>query len=154
MAALNKEKLLKQLSKRQKRRREQRPAPMALEVKPASMGLQHTMVSHHEDLLQNIEFSVLQAYNQDDSGQIDDRAVMNGYRNAILGVAPDDPPAGRVVRSVAMARFMREGFPDIGPIDDGLWRDALRVLMRSVKTHSQFRPGETSYLDFIGHFIR
>ncbi len=151
MTALNKEKLLKQLTKRQRRRREQQPSVAVPEAKPASAGLQHRMIAYHEDLLQNIEFFVLEAYRRDTLGGIDDRAVLDGYRKAILGDRSDNSPSGMVVFTIANARAMRES---IGSVDDALWRDALRVLMRSVKKHSELRPGETSYLDFVGYFVR
>ena len=151
MTALSKEKLLKQLTKRQRRRREQQPSVVVPEAKPASAGLRNRMVSYHEDLLQNIEFFILEAYRRDPSRGIDDRAVLDGYRKAILGLEPDNSPSGLVVFTIANARAMRES---IGSVDDKLWYDALRVLMRSVKTHSELRPGETSYLDFVGRFVR
>ncbi len=151
MAALNKEKLLRQLSKRQRQRRKQRPSPAALEVKPASHGLMNRMMHEHQDLLQNIEFFVIQAYHHDTSGRIDDRAVMNGYRSALLRHNPDDSPAGSVTQAIADARSMRE---DVAPVSDALWHDAIRVLMRSVKNHSDLLPGETSYLDFVDRFVR
>ncbi|MDY0166516.1 MAG: hypothetical protein RBS80_08225 [Thermoguttaceae bacterium] len=151
MTALNKEKLLRQLSKRQRQRRQQRRSPPALEVKPASHGLMNRMMHDHQDLLQNIEFFVIQAYHHDASGGIDDRAVMNGYRSALLGNRPDDSPAGDVAQAIADARSMRE---EVAPVSDELWHDAIRVLMRSVKNHSGLLPGETSYLDFVGRFVR
>ena len=95
--------------------------------------------------------NTLEAYRRDPSSGIDDRAVLDGYRKAILGLEPDNSPSGLVVFTIANARAMRES---IGSLDDALWHDALRVLMRSVKTHSELRPGETSYLDFVGHFVR
>ncbi len=151
MTALNKEKLLRQLSRRQKRRREQRPSPVAIEVKPASHGLMNRMTEHHEDLLQNIEFFVIQAYHHDASGSIDDRAIWNGYRGALLKNRPDGSPAGSIVEAIAHAHSLRE---QINPVSDELWHDAIRVLMRSVKNHSGLSPGETSYLDFVARFVR
>ncbi len=151
MTALNKEKLLKQLTKRQRQRREQQASVVVPEARPASAGLLNRMASYHQDLLQNIEFFILEAYRRDASRSIDDRAVLDGYRKAILGLEPDKSPSGLVVFTIANARAMRES---IGSVDDALWHDALRVLMRSVKTHSELRPGETSYLDFVGRFVR
>lgn len=151
MTALNKEKLLKQLSKRQKRRREQQSAVALVEAKPASAALQSRMVRFHQDLLQNIEHFVLHAYRNDTSGTIDDLAVMDGYRHAILGIKPDRPPVAAVVWAIAEARAMRER---IDAVDDALWHDALRVLMRSVQYWSYMEHGEKDYLDHVGRFVR
>jgi len=149
VTALNKEKLLRQLSKRQ-RRREQRPAPATLEVKPASQGQMSRMVNNYQDLLQNIEHFVVDAYRSDRSDEIDDRAVMEGYRRTLLGNRPGPSPAGRIVEAVTEARVMRDR---CAPVADELWHDAIRALMRSVKNNSDLDAGETSYLDFVGRFV-
>ena len=150
MTALNKEKLLRQLSKRQRRRREQRPAPATPEVKPASQGQMNRMVNNYQDLLRNIEHFVVEVYRNDRSDEIDDRAVMEGFRRTLLGHRSDRSSAGRIVEAITEARFMRDRF---APVADELWHDAIRALMRSVKNNSDLDPGETSYLDFVSHFV-
>ncbi|MDZ7615998.1 MAG: hypothetical protein U1E05_03275 [Patescibacteria group bacterium] len=150
MTALKKEKLLNRLTKRQRQRREQRPLMVEIEAKPASRGLRAYMVEHHEDLLHTIELIVMDTYRRDLMDGIDDRAVYEGYRDSILGIESDNSPSGMVVFAIANARALRES---LCPVDDALWKDALRVLMRSVKTHSEKQPGETSYLDFIGRYL-
>ena len=53
--------------------------------------------------------------------------------------------------SLVMAlRAMRQLREDL---TDDVWREALRVVADSVKRHSDFRPGETSYLSFAGQFV-
>jgi len=38
-------------------------------------------------------------------------------------------------------------------ISDDIWRDGLRTVQQSVQRHSNLRPGEQEYLDFVSDFI-
>ena len=52
-----------------------------------------------------------------------------------------------VLRRLAAIRAMRED------VADGVWNECLRTVDESVLRHSQFRPGETSYLDFVSDYV-
>ncbi|HUT46116.1 MAG TPA: hypothetical protein VMX36_07500 [Sedimentisphaerales bacterium] len=38
-------------------------------------------------------------------------------------------------------------------VSDDIWRDGLRTVLQSVQRHSNLRPGEREYLDFVSDFI-
>ena len=103
------------------------------------------MTRDHQDLLQNIEFVLVTGYRDD--GSIDDRVVADALKAAIRGDVPED---GR-------AQSLNEGLEEIrefrADVSDEIWRDALRTVLQSVHRHSNLKPGERNYLDFVSDFI-
>jgi hypothetical protein len=108
--------------------------------------LMKQMSRDHLDVLQNIEFTLLGRHRRDPS--LDDRVMSEALRAAVSNIAPHDPRIADVHEALAAVRQTRED------VSDDVWRDALRVVDESVRTHSRLRPGETSYLSFIAHYVR
>jgi hypothetical protein len=113
---------------------------------PTGAKLMKQMSDEHQDLLQNIEFTIVNAHQHDRS--IDDAIVHEAVRAAQRGEAPSDPRAADLLEALEAMRAFRED------VDDDVWRKALRVVDDSVRRHSQLVPGQTSYLTFVRQFIR
>jgi hypothetical protein len=103
------------------------------------------MARDHEDVLQNIEFALVNGHRDDP--RIDDHDVFEALRASRNGKEPEEPRAASLFAALAAVREMRED------IDDLVWRQALQVVEESVKRHSDMRPGDTEYLKFAGRFI-
>jgi hypothetical protein len=103
------------------------------------------MSRDHQDVLQNIEFALVTGHREDP--RVDDRDARSALRACLQGKDADGPRAARLAESLAAIRRLRED------ISDAVWNDALRVIEESVRRHSGFRPGETSYLAFASQFI-
>lgn len=112
---------------------------------PGSGKLLKRMVRDHHDVLQNIEFVFTSKYRED--RRIDDRIVANTLKAAIYDEVPED---GR-------AQLLNEGLEEIrefrSDVSDEIWRDGLRTVLQSVQRHSNLRPGEREYLDFVCDFV-
>jgi hypothetical protein len=112
---------------------------------PGSGKLLKRMTRDHHDLLQNIEFVFISRYRED--RRIDDRIVADTLKAAIHDEVPED---GR-------AQLLNEGLKKIrefrSDVSDDIWRDGLRTVLQSVQRHSNLRPGEREYLDFVSDFI-
>jgi hypothetical protein len=146
MTRLNKEKLRKQLRKKRKHR-ELRAQQAPVSLKPASARQSSRFARDHLDVLQNIEFAIVTCYREDPHDQIDDATVMKALQRTLLGESPDVSPVGLLMEAIAAVRRMRDETPD------GVWNDAMRVVMASIENHSFREPGETEYLDFVDEFI-
>jgi hypothetical protein len=103
------------------------------------------MVNNHQDILQNIEFTLISEYRQDN--KIDDRIVSEALKALILNTEPQDKSVDILKQTLKSARRLRDD------VSDDLWRDGLRVVLRSAHDHSDLEPGSTHYLDFINKFI-
>jgi uncharacterized alpha-E superfamily protein len=99
----------------------------------------------HLDVLQNIEFALVDGYRNDPS--IDDRDVFEALSASLNDREPGEQPVSGLVTALRAMRQFRED------ITDDVWRDALRVVVDSVKRHSDLRPRETSYLSFAGRYV-
>jgi hypothetical protein len=99
----------------------------------------------HEDVLQNIEFVLVNGTGDDP--ELDDRTVALALRACLVGKGAEHPGAGRLVRQLRELRETRT------ELSDDAWRESLRVVLESVDRHSSYEPGETSYLDFAGEFF-
>lgn len=112
---------------------------------PGSGKLLKRMTRDHQDILQNIEFILVTGYRDD--GSIDDRIVAAALRAAIHGDVAED----------ARAQSLNEGLEEMrefrADVTDDVWRDGLRTVLQSVHRHSDLRPGERNYLDFVSDFI-
>ena len=129
------------------KRRARRPEPIVAPIGSLKVGkaLERRLVRKHADLLQNIEFALVNAAS--DSHELDDYCIEGILRHAITQKASDDPLIDSAVDSLAEIRRLREEAPD------DLWSDALRVVYTSLKRHSNCEPGETSYLRFVSQYV-
>jgi hypothetical protein len=102
------------------------------------------MTRNNIDVLQNIEFALQCEYENDMS--IEDRAVAEALRAAVLNTNPDDDTAKLLKERLQHIREIRSDVPDY------IWRDGLRTVLQSVLRHSSLKPGCTWYLDFVSGF--
>ena len=112
---------------------------------PGSGKLLKRMTIDHHDLLQNIEFILVSGYRDD--GSIDDRIISDALKAAIHGDTAEDALAESLNKDLGEIRRLRSD------VSDDLWRDGLRTVLQSVHRHSNLRPGEREYLDFVSDFI-
>jgi hypothetical protein len=112
---------------------------------PGSGKLLKRMIRDHHDVLQDIEFIFISRYREDPS--IDDRIVADALKAAIGGDMAEDTLAESLNKDLEGERLLR---PDVS---DDIWRDGLRTILQSVQRHSNLRPGEREYLDFVSGFI-
>jgi hypothetical protein len=110
----------------------------------SSSARMKSMTRGHQDVLQNVEFVLVTSHRQDST--VDDKIVAEALRASIN----QTESTGKVAEIVDALASIREFRSDI---DDSVWRDALIVVLDSVRRHSQLRPGETGYLDFVARFI-
>ena len=83
-------KAIEQLKKAKKRRARRPVSRPALSAKlSASAGLERRMVNNHGDVLQNIEFMLVDAYYGRDD--VDDSVVVAALRAAIADRSSDEP---------------------------------------------------------------
>ena len=112
---------------------------------PGSGKLLKRMVRDHQDLLQNIEFVFISRYRED--RRIDDRIVADTLKAALHGDTAED----------ALAELLNKGLDKIrrfrSDVSDEIWRDGLLTVLQSIQRHSNLRPGEREYLDFVSDFI-
>jgi hypothetical protein len=115
------------------------------ELMQGSGKLMKRMQRDHLDVLQNIEFILIQRYREDDT--IDDRLVAEALKAAIDNVVPQNDRAASIKESLQGIRELRSD------VSDDIWRDGLRTVLQSVHKHSDLKPGSTDYLDFVSTFI-
>ena len=139
-----------------KRMRRKRAAQKKANIRLMSLhgGLKETratgkllrrMTRDHVDVLQNIESVLISAYHED--GSIDDRLVAEVLNAAIRGEEPQSARAQSISEDLDEIRILRADIPD------DIWRDGLRTVLQSVQRHSNLRPGERNYLDFVSNFV-
>ena len=109
-------------------------------------GRMKRMAREHEDVLQNIEFALVNGHRDDPD--VDDHAVVEALQASLTDVPHDDPRVDGLAMALRAMRQFRED------IDDATWIQALRVVADSVRRHSELRPGETSYLSFVSDYVR
>jgi hypothetical protein len=108
-----------------------------------------SMTRDHVDVLQNIEFALVQEARNDP--KIDDATI-----DQALGICldrtelPDDADS-RIVRLCQMLESTRALREDVS---DELWHAGLRTVRKSVRTHSSLAPGDTGYLAFVRPYVR
>jgi len=112
---------------------------------PGSGKLLKRMTRDHQDLLQNIEFIFISRYRED--RRIDDRIVANVLKAAIHGDTSENALAESLNKDLEEMRLLRSD------VSDDIWRDGLLTVRQSVHRHSNLRPGEREYLDFVSYFI-
>ncbi len=112
------------------------------------VNLKH-MTRDHVDVLQNIEVALVKCARDDSS--IDDRLIDQALRICISQSEPPENTDSRMTRlcqTVTSIRSLRED------IADDIWIAGLRTVAESVRRHSDLKPGETGYLDFVRQYVR
>jgi len=112
---------------------------------PGSGKLLKRMTRDHQDILQNIEFVFVSRYRK--CRRIDDRIVADALKAAIRDDTAEDGLAESLNKDLAEMQLFRSD------VSDDIWRDGLRTVLQSVHRHSDLRPGERAYLDFVCNFI-
>ena len=134
------------MSKRKKEGKKPRVSKMWKGVKVVKASVsEKQMTRDHADVLQNIEFVLVQAYRRDRS--IDDSTVRDALRAALAGVQPSEERRKRLFDELADVRDSRAGIPD------ELWHGGLRTVLKSVRRHSTLKPGDIGYLAFVSAFF-
>ena len=118
---------------------------MARKQMRTNKGLMNRTVRHHEDVLKDIESTLVRAYRQIED--VDDAICHASIESALMGQAPKHPLAALLAGNMAAARKLRSEVPD------NAWQDALRVVAGSIRNHSSRQPGEIGYLAFVNVFI-
>ena len=111
--------------------------------KPAKILKQ--MTRDHVDVLQNIEFSIVSTCRNHDD--IDDRMIASALKTAIDGSEPVGELSAALVNDLAGFREMRPS------VQDDIWTKGLKVVLESVHTHSDRKPGDRDYLAFIRNYV-
>ena len=123
--------------------------PEAAVTQRGSLKVKHAeerrMVRDHADILQNIEFTLVDAARE--SADLDDHLVEQILRHTIDGTSAEDPIVTWAMTLLAEARDLR------AEISDSLWRDGLRVIYTSLKRHSTCQPDDTRYLEFVSQYM-
>ena len=103
------------------------------------------MARDHADVLQNIEFGLVAHWRS--YSRTDDRFVAEALKANIAGKEAADPNVNVLAERLKEIREMRS------EIADDVWAEALRVVLDSVDRHSEYKPGEISYLQFAGKYV-
>ena len=104
------------------------------------------MTRDHVDVLQNIEFSIVSACRRHED--IDDSIIASALKTAIAGSEPVGELAAVLIDDLAQIRQIRDE-----PIPDNIWTDGLKVVLWSVRNHSDAQPGDRDYLAFIQNYV-
>ncbi len=118
---------------------------MSLKTEMGSAKLLKRMTRDHQDVLQNIEFTLMSGHREDHT--IDDRIIADALKAAMHGDQSEDARAQSLTEGLEEMRQFRSD------VSDDVWRDGLRTVLQSVHRHSNLRPGERNYLDFVSGFI-
>src|SRR5262249_23860842 len=107
------------------------------------------MTRDHPDVLQNIEFLLVTCAREDPA--IDDDIIDRALQVAMgrSDVPWETDP--RVMTLCDALEGIRESREDVA---ETIWRAGLRTVDESVRRHSARKPGEKSYLQFVGPYIR
>ena len=103
------------------------------------------MTRNHLDVLQNIEFSIVSTCRN--YGDIDDSIIASALKTAIAGSDPVGELSAILINDLVQIRQMRAAVPD------NIWTDGLKVVLQSVRTHSDLQPGDRDYLTFIQNYV-
>ena len=104
------------------------------------------MMEHHQDVLQNIEFALISCCR--DNSEIDDMIIADALKAAILSQEPVHQLSTKLLNALQDIRDVRSD------VLDNIWRDGFRVVLNSVKRHSNLRPGDKKYINFVSQFIQ
>ena len=104
------------------------------------------MTRDHLDVLQNIEFSIISTCRDHDD--IDDRIIASALKTAIAGSEPVGELSAILINDLVQIRQMRGD-----SVPDNIWTDGLKVVLRSIRNHSDTQPGDRDYLTFIQNYV-
>ncbi len=110
------------------------------------ISLMRRMSTHHLDILQNIEYALLTIFKVDPA--LDDRAIAVALGAYLDNESVIDEDTRDILGSINMVRATNQG-----DHPESRWRDGMKVVLDSVKTHSTLAPGDRGYLRFISRFI-
>jgi hypothetical protein len=114
----------------------------------SKMGMKQ-MTRDHLDVLQNIEFALVNSARRDQS--IDDRMVDAALNEAIQPGAANEQAKPQIEMICARLDQMRAIREDVS---DEIWQAGLRTVRDSVRRHSDLQPGEKAYLQFVSQYVR
>lgn len=98
----------------------------------------------HANVLLELESMLAQLAQQD--SEIDDHLIEQGLRSAIRRRPATDSRAALLVDLLSR-------MPEIIGVDEEVFRTAMRVVYRSVKTHSDCEPGAYHYVTFVEEWV-
>lgn len=107
--------------------------------------LMQKMQENHLDLLQNIEFILVNAYREDNT--IDDVVLQKALQELMYGKNCDDSRSRSIVEQLHSVREMRSD------VSDKIWIDALHVVLYSIHRHSSVSSGSRGYLKFVSDYV-
>ena len=140
---------LKRLRKKRALQKKAHTRQMAMKKqKKAMLGtvkMEDRMIQHHQDILQNIEFAMMSGYRN--CNDVDDSVIADALKAVILSQEPEKELSAQLIEGLDSIRQMRND------LDEDLWRDGLRTVLRSVQRHSNLHPGSTNYIDFVSTFV-
>ncbi len=110
-----------------------------------SRKLFKTVTAENQDILQNIEFILLKNYRN--NKMIDDKLCGEALRVLLYEKNCDLSLVYNIVEELRQIREIRND------ISEKVWRDSLRIVLDSIRTHSSMKPDERNYLHFISHFF-
>ena len=108
-------------------------------------ALLRKMTRDHVDVLENIEFVLVQAWRE--HPEIDDCLVEDALSAAIAEDTASDPISEMLLKQLDNIRLIR------CDVDDKIWKAGLQVVLKSVHTHSDAMQGDRQYLEFVNKFI-
>lgn len=118
---------------------------ISLKKDPDSSKLLKRMTRDHLDVLQNIEFTLISCHRDDRT--IDDRTVAGALKAAIGGGLSEDYRVQSLNQSLDSMRQVR------ADVSDKVWQAGLQTVLQSVRRHSNLKPGDRGYLDFVSSFV-
>jgi len=114
--------------------------------KASAFTLMKKMVENHPDVLHNIEITLVTSYKADKT--VDDCTAARVLKATIEGSRPEDDPAAGLFDSLVKMREFRVD------VSDDIWRNCIRVVLDSVKTHSALTPGSRGYFRFVSKYVK
>ncbi len=99
----------------------------------------------HANVLLKLESMLAQLAQQD--SDIDDHLIEIGLRSAIRRRAATDPRADLLVDLLSH-------MPEIHGVDEEVFQTAMRVIYKSLRTHSDCEPGECRYVNFVQEWVQ
>jgi len=113
--------------------------------KVSAFTLMKKMSGSYPDVLQNIEVTLATSYKADKT--VDDCAAARVLKATLDRIRPKDEPDAGLFDSLVKMREFRVDVPD------DIWRNCIRVVLDSVKTHSTLKPGSRGYFRFVSEYV-
>ncbi len=107
------------------------------------------MSRDHLDVLQNIEFSLVEMAQKVPA--IDDRVLDEALRCSLAGHPPGEEAEDEIHDVFGLLQGMRRFREDVS---DGVWNSGLKAVRDSVRRHSSLAPGDRAYIRFVEPYIK